>query len=157
MNRSGTKIKKYGIEFDSLLELDFYEGFLKRDKKLDRGTPIAIIDGFKSKVKCFTNDTDSGAFKVVSPTIRKIEYTPDFVYYYPNGKAYIEVKGFPNETFRYRWKLFKKYIEEHEPDSIIFLIKRKHNGRVKLKDNMARIEETESIVSDILKIIQNNE
>ena len=67
--------------------------------------------------------------------------------------VYIEVKGFANETFRYRWKLFKQWIVEHDPTARIFLIKRRHNGRVKEKDNTARIEETRQIVDNILKII----
>lgn len=41
----------------------------------------------------------------------------------------------------------------YEPTAKIFLIKRRHNGRVKPKDNTARIEETKQIVDNVLKII----
>ena len=34
-----------------------------------------------------------------------IGYTPDF--YLPNWDLYIEVKGFADEVFKLRWKLFK--------------------------------------------------
>ena len=36
---------------------------------------------------------------------RKMEYTPD--YYLPQYDVYIEVKGFADEQFKMRWKLFK--------------------------------------------------
>jgi len=167
MNRSGTKIEKYGIQFDSLLELDIYEEFLSRDIELKRGEPIKIINSFSNPIFCYSNDNKKFELKKDSNTIRCIEYTPDFtlkVHFIAKEKnggkslegdfnVYIEVKGFANETFRYRWKLFKQWIVEHDPTARIFLIKRRHNGRVKEKDNKARIEETRQIVDNILKII----
>ena len=38
-------------------------------------------------------------------TQRKMEYTPDF--YLPDYDTYIEVKGYADEQFKIRWKLFK--------------------------------------------------
>ena len=38
-------------------------------------------------------------------TQRKMEYTPD--YYLPDFDVYIEVKGYADEQFKMRWKLFK--------------------------------------------------
>lgn len=158
MNRSGTKINKYDILFDSLLELDIYEEFKSRGIKLQRGLPITVTEKFESGVKCFTNDNKAFAFKLESPKVREIVYTPDFILPVDNYNVYIELKGFANETFRYRWKLFKRLLEEKEPNALIFLVKRRHNGRVKPKDNEARIIETKQIVDNILTIIeQNNE
>lgn len=168
MNRSGTKIEKYGIQFDSLLELDIYEEFLSRNIELKRGTPIKVFDSFTTPIYCYSNDNKKFELKKESPSIRCIEYTPDFILPVSweikertgkdvlKGKynAYIELKGFANETFRYRWKLFKQYITQNEPTARIFLIKRRHNGRVKPKDNTARIEETKQIVDNILKVLQ---
>ena len=167
MNRSGTKITKYGIEFDSLLELDLYEEFLRRNIKLERGEPIKILNSFSSPIFCYSNDNKKFELKKESSSIRCIEYTPDFtlkVHYTvkeKNGKSplegdfnvYIETKGFANETFRYRWKLFKQWIVQNDPTARIFLIKRRHNGRVKEKDNLARIKETKQIVNNILDTI----
>lgn len=167
MNRNGTKITKYGIEFDSLLELDLYEEFINRDIGLKRGEPIKILNSFSSPMFCYSNDNKKFELKKESNSIRCIEYTPDFIlkiHYIIEEKndksplegdfnVYIETKGFANETFRYRWKLFKQWIVEHDPTARIFLIKRRHNGRVKPKDNTARIEETKQIVNNILDII----
>lgn len=167
MNRSGHKINKYNIEFDSLLELDVYEEFLNRGIKLKRGEPITVFNEFKTPINCYSNDNKKFEFKKESPSIRSIVYTPDF-YLDIDGnvcnpktdclrddgfRVYIELKGFANETFRYRWKLFKKHIDVYEPTSKIFLVKRRHNGRIKPKDNLARIEETKQIVNDIIDII----
>lgn len=168
MNRSGHKITKYNIEFDSLLELDIYEEFLSRGIELKRGEPIKIINSFSNPIFCYSNDNEKFELKKDSSTIRRIEYTPDFtlkVHFIAKEKnggkslegdfnVYIEAKGFANETFRYRWKLFKQWIVEHDPTARIFLIKRRHNGRVKEKDNEARVEETKQIVDNILKVLQ---
>ena len=155
MNRSGNKIERYGISFDSLLELDIYEEFIKQGVTLERGTPIIVEDKFDCNIICYSNDNKNFEIKPESKNIRKIEYTPDFICNYENKKAYIELKGFANETFRYRWKLFKKYLQANESDSMIFLIKRRHNGRVKPNDNLLRIKETEQIVSNIIEIIKS--
>lgn len=151
MNRSGTKIEKYNIQFDSLLELDVYEEFLNRGIELKRGEPIKVFEPFNASIICYSNDNKKFEFKQESSSIRGIEYTPDFIL---NNNIYIELKGFANETFRYRWKLFKRLLEEKEPNALIFLVKRRHNGRVKPKDNEARIIETKQIVDNILTIIE---
>lgn len=167
MNRSGHKIEKYGIQFDSLLELDIYEEFHNRGIELERGKPIKVLNSFSNPIFCYNNDNKKFELKKESNLIRCIEYTPDFtlkVNYDIKDKedkvlskdgfnVYIELKGFANETFRYRWKLFKKWLTENDPTARVFLIKRRHNGRVKPKDNLARIEETKQIVNNILDII----
>lgn len=152
MNRSGIKISRYGIQFDSLLELDIYEEFLSRGIQLKRGEPIKVFEPFNTSIICYSNDNKKFVFKQESSSIRGIEYTPDFIL---NNNIYIELKGFANETFRYRWKLFKQYITENKPDSKIFLVKRRHNGRIKQKDNEARIIETKQIVDNIIKLSKN--
>ena len=167
MNRSGHKITKYNIEFDSLLELDIYEEFLRRNIELKRGESIEVFDAFKTPIFCYSNDNKKFEFKREKQSIKGVVYTPDFILRVTektiNPKTgtertdgynvYIEAKGFANETFRYRWKLFKHYIDMYEPTAKIFLIKRRHNGRVKPKDNALRLEETKQIVDNIIKII----
>ena len=43
--------------------------------------------------------------KIKKVTQKKMEYTPDF--YLPEYECYIEVKGYADEQFKMRWKLFK--------------------------------------------------
>ena len=52
--------------------------------------------------------TDTEEFKdgkLVETKQRSIKYTPD--YYLPDYDAYIEVKGYADDLFKLRWKLFK--------------------------------------------------
>ena len=48
--------------------------------------------------------------------ILNISYTPDFM-----GRGFIiECKGRPNESFPLRWKMFKKYVQEHLPNVTLY-------------------------------------
>jgi hypothetical protein len=53
--------------------------------------------------------------------VRAITYLPDFV---GNGFV-IECKGFPNDAWANREKLFKYYLSLNEPDTKFYLVKNK--------------------------------
>ena len=55
--------------------------------------------------------------------IRPITYTPDFVD--PNGKFIIETKGYANESFPLRWKLFKKHLKDNNHHYVLFMPRNK--------------------------------
>tara|TARA_R100000152_G_C6610793_1_gene64738 strand:+ start:140 stop:586 length:447 start_codon:yes stop_codon:yes gene_type:complete len=55
--------------------------------------------------------------------IRPITYTPDFVD--PNGKFIIETKGYANESFPLRWKLFKKHLKDNDHRYVLFMPRNK--------------------------------
>lgn len=55
--------------------------------------------------------------------IRPITYTPDFVD--PNGKFIIETKGYANESFPLRWKLFKKHLKDTQQQYVLFMPRNK--------------------------------
>ena len=55
--------------------------------------------------------------------IRPITYTPDFVD--PSGKFIIETKGYANESFPLRWKLFKKHLKDEEHRYVLFMPRNK--------------------------------
>lgn len=93
---------------------------VRKNKKVRNATPTEI-DGikFRSKLEAYTytllkkNKINAEyekhkyelipAFTYMGEKIRAITYTPDFV-----GDTFIiECKGFPNETFPIKWKLFK--------------------------------------------------
>mgnify|MGYP003987286535 FL=1 len=47
--------------------------------------------------------------------ILPIKYTPDFI-----GEGFIiETKGRANESFPLRWKMFKRWIQENEPGTLL--------------------------------------
>ena len=62
---------------------------------------------YRDDKKKITNSTKR--FDLV-PTTRGISYTPDFID--PNGRWIIETKGYSNDSFPLRWKLYKKYLAE---------------------------------------------
>ena len=55
--------------------------------------------------------------------IRAITYTTDFVD--PNGKFIIETKGYANESFPLRWKLFKKHLKDNNHHYVLFMPRNK--------------------------------
>lgn len=89
-NRGGTKLKVDGIIFKSLLEVYCYNKLKENNISAEYEThTFELIPAFTSK-------------QFQNKSIRKMEYTPDFV-----GKNFIiEVKGYPNERFPLVWKIF---------------------------------------------------
>lgn len=53
-------------------------------------------------------------------TIREITYTPDFVVYHNNITAYIEVKGFQNDSYPLKKKLFLNWLEKQDGVNYFF-------------------------------------
>ena len=53
--------------------------------------------------------------------VRAITYTPDFVD--PQGQWIIEVKGFANDVFPLKWKMFKQHIMQNGLEYKLFLPK----------------------------------
>ena len=65
--------------------------------KFDYQPSLTLFEGIE------TEEFKKGVIKEI--TQRKISYTPDF--YLRKYKVYVEVKGYADELFRLRWKLFK--------------------------------------------------
>lgn len=82
---------------------------------------------------CKTLEFKDGEIKEV--TQRKIGYTPDF--YLDDYKVYIEVKGYADDLFKLRWKLFKlngyKGFIVYSVDEFKLLIKELKNNKKKKK------------------------
>lgn len=86
--RNATKVSKYGIDFKSRLECYTYEAFM------NAGIPV------KYEPKHLTL---LPKFEYLGEKLRPITYCPDFI-----GNGFIvECKGFANESFPLRFKLFK--------------------------------------------------
>ena len=103
-NRGGTKIEYDGIKFRSKLEMYCYK------KLKEAHIPVEYES---------TRYTLLPSFKFDNKTIRAITYLPDFI-----GKNFvIECKGYANESFPLREKLFKYYLTKNEPNTRYFLVK----------------------------------
>ena len=113
------KITYDGITFSSGLERYMYMA-LKKSKipAVYEGQTYEIFSGFDfpnlSYERC---GNGKGEYKNRgNKKILNIKYTPDFI-----GRGFIiETKGRANESFPLRWKMFKKYVQEHLPNVILY-------------------------------------
>lgn len=96
-----------GIEFDSGLEVTCYKE-LKANNIHFEYTPCSftIIDKFDSEVTEYKFNSHGICFESSCKPKQSIKYTPDFV----GDNWIIETKGFANELFPMRWKLFVRYL-----------------------------------------------
>ena len=108
------KITVDGITFASGLEKYMYQAL--KDAKIKaqyEGKTFVVSEGFdfpNTSIERCANG--KGEFKDRgNKKILPIKYTPDFV-----GEGFIiECKGRANESFPMRWKMFKKYVNQHLP------------------------------------------
>ena len=111
-----------GITFQSQLELHCYKG-LEADKipvEYEK-TTFTIFDPLVYPQACYEG-TKKKLYNKGSK-VRAITYTPDFVD--PDGKWIIETKGYANESFPLRWKLFKKHLKDNNLQYVLFLPRNK--------------------------------
>lgn len=85
------------LHFDSALEYHVWDYLKDSDTKYETKKEILLFDS------CDTLEFKDN--KIVKVKQRPMKFTPD--YYLPDYDTYIEVKGFAEEAFKLRWKLFK--------------------------------------------------
>ena len=111
-----------GLNFKSNLELHCYKR-LEESKvpvKYEEET-FTIFDALVYPQACYEGTTKKLYNK--GSKIRPITYTPDFVD--PKGKFIIETKGYANESFPLRWKLFKKHLKDNNHHYVLFMPRNK--------------------------------
>jgi hypothetical protein len=80
------------IKYQTQTTLELFPNVTVEEYKAPRRTKKALAEGRTAK-------------EVKTVVQQNIEYTPDF--YLPEYDLYIEVKGYADELFKLRWKLFK--------------------------------------------------
>lgn len=116
--------KEYnGIKFKSQLEVMTYRTLLEKGftPKYEEETYI-LWDGFIPSVPFYTKNNfkrKNCHIEVISPAtvkdkrpLTKITYTPDITFDYNGKHIIIEVKGFQNDVFSYKFKMFRKSLEQ---------------------------------------------
>jgi len=109
-----------GIEYKSSLERNM--AMLLTSAKIPfeyEPTKFSVMDGFVFPFKSYERQAngkgvmkDRGGKKILG-----VSYTPDFI-----GDGFIiETKGYANETFPMRWKMFKKMLVDkgYDPDVLV--------------------------------------
>lgn len=138
---NATRLLHDDIQFKSKLELYCYNKLKEANLnfKYEEDT-FLIFPSFEFKNKDVEVVKKKGekVFTQTYPKVRSISYTPDFT----NLKDgwIIECKGFPNESWPLRWKLFKKHIVDNDLNYDLYVPR-----------NRKQIEET------IKLIIESNE
>lgn len=117
VDSSGTKIKNFKTwralhpaeqVFDSKVEWSVWNYLNNSGIDHQSQTTLELFDQittreFQQPRK--TKHNPNGTREIKRCIQRKIAYTPD--YYLPEFDTYIEVKGYADEVFKLRWKLFK--------------------------------------------------
>jgi hypothetical protein len=120
--RNATVCRKDGIQFKSKLELYTYNK-LKQSKLGGEyeNHRFDLLEKFEFKNTSVEKHRKKGAYiyNKISNKIRGITYTPDFVNL--KDKWIIECKGYANDQFPLRWKLFKKTINDKELNFDLYL------------------------------------
>lgn len=100
------------ITFKSKLDLMAYKLLEERGFKPQYEQNTFIIwQGFKPVVPFFTKNKAKQIINNNKKLIN-ITYTPDIYFEYQGYKVIIEMKGFTNDVYPIKVKLFRKYIEQ---------------------------------------------
>lgn len=75
---------------------------------------VELFPKFKSSIVSY--ESKAKALVIVSPNIRNMTYTPDFV----GDNWIIETKGRETPDFKIKWKMFKKYLEDNNLEYTLF-------------------------------------
>ena len=106
------KVTFDGIKFASGLEKYMYIA-LKKAKihAIYEGATFELQEGFMFDVDSYERQGNGKGAMINrgQKKILNIKYTPDFV----SPSFIIECKGRANESFPLRWKMFKKYVNDH--------------------------------------------
>lgn len=111
-----------GIKFKSLIEVMVYKTLLQNgfEPQYEPNTYI-IWGGFKPTIPFYTR-TEKTKKQILN--LRKlvdITYTPDFYIEFQGLKIIIEAKGFENDVWPYKFKMFRHFLEQ-QPDKDKYLI-----------------------------------
>lgn len=80
---------------------------------------IVIFKGFKPTTPFYDKNKATRMLKLQMNKLIDITYTPDFMFEYNGHLIIIEAKGFTNDTFPIKKKLFRAWLEKH-PECIYF-------------------------------------
>ena len=112
-----------GISFKSKLEKMAYQTLKEQGfPVLYEPRKFIIWEGFRPNVPFYNKDASTGMLKMDSKKVIDISYTPDLMFEYNNHLIIIEMKGFENNTYPLKKKMFRKWLESNYPNSIYFEI-----------------------------------
>lgn len=126
--KNATEVTANGIAFKSRLEKTVYNTLISHNITPEYEPRTFLLwEGFRPTIPFYDQETRSQRNKRIlkgkdnkgssySLILKKnkiagIKYTPDFIFKYNNIDVYIEVKGFENDVFYIKKKMFIKYLD----------------------------------------------
>ena len=112
--RGATSLVSDGISFKSQLEVVIYKELLRagfNPKYEER--KFVIWEGIKPTKPFYNRDIQTKMLKLDMGKMRDITYTPDFTFEYNDYFIIIEAKGYENDTFPIKKKMFRKILESY--------------------------------------------
>lgn len=129
--KNATSTEFNDIKFKSKSEVMVYKTLLQEGFKPNyEPTKYIIWEGFKPSVLTYKPDK-AGELVIQNKKLIDITYTPDFLFVAPDNKTLVilEVKGFCNDLYPVKEKMFRKFLEElsenYNQPVIFFQIKTK--------------------------------
>jgi hypothetical protein len=121
--KNATSLTYEGIKFKSKQELNVYKLLISNgfNPHYEEKT-FCLFKGFKPSIPFFTKSKGSGVLKSSTSKLRDITYTPDFTFMYKDYLIIVEVKGFQNDVYPIKRKLFRRYLETIKTNCIFFEI-----------------------------------
>ena len=111
--KNATPLEYNNIQFKSRLEVMIYKTLLQEGFNVQyEPTKYIIWEGFKPNVSFYNKDKKTRMLKLDNKRLIDITYTPDFVFEYKDTTIVIEAKGFENDIFPIKKKLFRKWLEK---------------------------------------------
>ena len=121
--KNASPLEYDGISFKSKLEKMAYQTLKEQGFPVQYEPKKFIIwEGFRPNVPFYNKDTSTRMLKMDSKKVIDISYTPDLMFEYNNRLIIIEMKGFENNTYPLKKKIFRKWLESNYPNSIYFEI-----------------------------------
>jgi hypothetical protein len=109
-----------GIKFRSLLEAFCYQKLKEAGINSDyEKKKFVLFEGLHYSNSRYEDNGKTGYNDKKEHKVRDITYTPDFVD--PKGKWIIECKGYANERFPLKWKMFLKLLMDQGDPPVLFV------------------------------------
>lgn len=109
-----------GINFRSMLEVFCYEKLKENGISSEYETKkFVLFEGMHYGSSRYEDNGKTGYQDKKAHKVRDITYTPDFLD--PKGKWIIECKGYANERFPLKWKMFLKLLMEQDDPPVLFV------------------------------------
>lgn len=132
----GTQTTEYNdVKFKSTLEMRCYKLLEESGLKFTHESEkIDLWTGFKPTIDIWSPSKIRGTYKLTplmekqSRSFIKITYTPDFKVVRGNYIIYMDAKGFPNDVYGYKKKMFIKSLELRN-DGIQYVFMEPHSIR----------------------------